>query len=88
MLLKDFLLDNLVVPLKGIYQIKGDAAVWGVIPYLHQIDSGAVPKKRIVEVKPLLFLLDFLPVAGIKAEITAGLYMGIHLGKRMHYILV
>ena len=57
---KYFLLNNPILSLKGIEQVKGNRSVGIVIPYLHQIYSCSIVKEGIIQVKSLFFLLNFL----------------------------
>ena len=85
---KYFLLNDPILLLKGIEQVNGDGPIRMMIPYLHQIYSCSIVKEGIIQVKSLLLPLDLFPVPGIKTEISAGLYMGIHLFQGCQYFFV
>ena len=59
--LKNLLLNDPVLPLKRIQQIKADRAIRIMIPDLYKIDSRSVMKKRIIEIVTLLLSIYLFP---------------------------
>lgn len=76
---KLFLLEDMVLSLKGIEQMKQDGAIQLIVPDLNEIDACIAVKQRVVEVKARTILQDVVPITCVETEPAAGCDKRIHL---------
>ena len=78
MLVKGLLLEDPVLPLKGVEQVEQHVPALQVVPHLDQIDPGVSVKEGVIEIEAVPLLEDAVPAAHIKVEISALPHQSVH----------